>query len=79
MTETNYVEKTRYDIFDIVKFVLAIIVIAIHTNLFPQFLYPWLRLAIPLFFIISSYLLHVKILQNPNQEKQIINKLTINI
>lgn len=74
MNAANDARKSRYDILDIAKFVLSIFVIAIHTNLFPFFLYPWLRLAIPLFFIISSYLLHVKILQNPNQKKQIISK-----
>ena len=46
----------RIAIFDIVKFFLSLMVVAIHCELFPLTLYPWLRLAVPLFFVISSYL-----------------------
>lgn len=46
---------TRQAIFDIVKFIMALMVVAIHSSLFPMVLYPWLRLAVPMFFIISSY------------------------
>lgn len=60
----------NYDILDISKFILAIFIIAIHTSLLPSFLYPWLRLAIPLFFIISSYLLHLKIKDSNKIEKK---------
>lgn len=42
-------------IFDYTKFIMAIMVLAIHSALLPELLYPWLRLAVPLFFIISSY------------------------
>ena len=45
----------RQAIFDIVKFIMALMVVAIHSSLFPMVLYPWLRLAVPMFFIISSY------------------------
>lgn len=45
----------RQAIFDIVKFIMALMIIAIHSSLFPMVLYPWLRLAVPIFFIISSY------------------------
>lgn len=58
----------RYDIFDVTRYVLAIMVVAIHTQLFPSILYPWLRLAVPLFFILSSYLLFERI--NDSDEKQ---------
>lgn len=40
----------REGIFDVVKFCLALMVVAIHSKLFPMLLYPWLRLAVPLFF-----------------------------
>ncbi len=70
-------EQTRknYDILDLLKFILSLMVVAVHTNLFPKYLYPWLRLAVPLFFIISSYLLNIKIINSPKEEKwKIIGK-----
>ena len=47
--------------FDVAKFVLSVLVVAIHTTLYPNILYPWLRLAVPLFFMISAYFLFGKI------------------
>lgn len=45
----------RYDIFDLVKFVLSFFVVGIHTlGQYGQI--PILRIAVPLFFIISGYL-----------------------
>ncbi len=70
----------NYDIFDLVKYILSIMVIAIHSSLFPMVLYPWLRLAIPLFFIISSFLLFKKINTSPKEErKSIIKKYIIRL
>ncbi len=34
---------TRYDI---LKFFLSILVVAIHSGLYPSILYPWLRIAV---------------------------------
>ena len=42
-------KSENYDIFDLVKLILSIMIVAIHTSLFPTILYPWLRLAVPLF------------------------------
>ena len=64
----------NYDIFDLTKYTLSIMVIAIHSCLFPMILYPWLRLAIPLFFIISSFLLFIKINFSSKNEKNTIIK-----
>lgn len=68
--------KNNYDILDLTKFVLSIMVVAIHTQLLLPILYPWLRLAVPLFFTISSFLLFSKINNNSKkggkQPKQII-------
>ncbi len=50
------IEKKNHDILDVAKFVLSFFVVAIHAEIYPDFLYPWLRIAVPLFFIISSYL-----------------------
>ena len=49
------------DKIDILKFILSLLVVAIHTGLFPQVLYPWLRIAVPLFFIISAYFFFSKL------------------
>ena len=57
--------QSHYDIFDISKFILAILVVIIHTKPFSQSINTIIsdgvcRLAVPLFFIISSYLLFLK-------------------
>ena len=60
--DTNTIEKPRNnDLLDLVKLILAFMVVAIHTGLLDPALYPWLRLAVPLFFIISSYLFFIRI------------------
>lgn len=47
--------------YDLAKFFLSLFVLAIHANLSPMTLYPWLRTAVPLFFIMSSFFLFSKI------------------
>ena len=49
------VKLNREAVFDVMKLILVLMVAAIHCTLYPQILYPWLRLAVPLFFITSSY------------------------
>lgn len=66
--------EKNYDILDLIKFVFSIMIVAIHTELLPNILYPWLRLAVPLFFIISSFLLFSKINKSSKDEKWIIIK-----
>lgn len=46
--------------FDILKFVLAILIVGIHSSKSGMIFRPVLRLAVPLFFIISSYLFFLK-------------------
>ena len=60
----------NYDILDITKIILALLVVAIHSRLLPLILYPWLRIAVPLFFIISSYLLFTKIKDKSEKERK---------
>lgn len=43
-------------------------IVAIHSSLYPTILYPWLRLAVPLFFMISSYLFFVKVKDLPRTQ-----------
>ena len=47
--------------FDLLKFVLAMFIVAMHSRLFPTWLLPLPRLAVPLFFIMTSYFFHVKL------------------
>ena len=71
----QFLDGQTYDIFDITKFIMSLAVVAIHTNLFPTILYPWLRVAVPLFFVISSYLFFHKIdLQSPTDCKKTLAK-----
>jgi len=74
--KTNeYNISKNYDIFDLTRFILSIMIIAIHTQLFPKLLYPWLRIAVPIFFIISSYLLCNKLNYSlPKEKTKIIKK-----
>ena len=50
----------NYDIFDLIKFILSIFIVSLHSGLVPDILIPVVRTAVPLFFIISSYLLFSK-------------------
>lgn len=67
-------KSENYDIFDLVKLILSIMIVAIHTSLFPTILYPWLRLAVPLFFVISSFLLFTKLNNSASSESSTIIK-----
>ncbi len=51
----------EYNAIDILKLVLAILVVIIHSGIDKTFLSPVLRTAVPLFFIISSYFFFSKI------------------
>ncbi len=71
--ENNTAQKTYDAKFDLVKFALAILVLAIHSTLWPEVLYPWLRIAVPLFFMISSYFLFSKLSEaRPEKHKKIL-------
>lgn len=47
--------KENLDIFDITKFIMGFMVVGIHT-LGRYGIYPLFRIAVPMFFMISSYL-----------------------
>lgn len=55
--------------FDILKFVLAIMVVCIHSTK-AIILFPWLRLAVPLFFITSSYFFFNKLKNTSKKNKK---------
>ena len=58
----NYIQQGGAR-FDILKFVLAMFIVAMHSGLFPRWLLPVSRLAVPLFFIMTSYFFHFKLSQ----------------
>lgn len=60
MNNSLQVKNKNYDVLDLTKFILSFFVVAIHAEIFPQVLYPWLRIAVPIFFIISSFLFYSK-------------------
>lgn len=55
------INHKNLDALDLLKFIMAIMVVAIHTRLFEDVTFPWLRLAVPIFFIISSFFFFFKI------------------
>lgn len=48
------------DLIDLVKLILSIFIVAMHTQLFGGVIYPVTRLAVPVFFILSSYFFFCK-------------------
>lgn len=64
--------------YDIVKFVLSLLVVAIHSELYPMVLYPWLRIAVPLFFMMSSYFLFSKLREaSKDNHRAIVSKFIV--
>lgn len=64
--------------YDVIKFILSVMVIAIHSVLYPMVLYPWLRIAVPLFFMMSSYFLFSKLRDSSAEEqKRTLKKFVI--
>lgn len=60
MYVTQGPNQVRSDFLDVCKAILAIMVIAIHSTLFPNILMPWLYIAVPLYFLMSSYFFFYK-------------------
>lgn len=63
--------------YDIAKVILCIMIVCLHCSLFPKILFPWLRIAVPLFFMISSYFFFSKV-QNEEQNKDLLLKKYVN-
>ena len=62
--------KTKeYNSLDILKFVLSILIMVIHTGIDKTIISPLLRIAVPLFFIISSFFFFSKINSISEKEK----------
>ena len=68
-------KNKNLDILDLVKVILSIIVVGIHINPFGEYsglYYPICRIAVPLFFMISSYLLFSKLKNNSNSKEVLV-------
>lgn len=72
---TDSIPTTKNDAkYDLIKYFLSLLVLAIHTSLYPMVLYPWLRIAVPLFFIMSSYFVFSKLYEAPREKQKVILK-----
>ena len=65
MIEKNYDSK-----FDIIKFILSLFVVLVHTEVYTKALHPWIKITVPMFFVITSYFLFSKL----NRSKSIKDK-----
>ena len=50
------IEKENYDGLDITKFLMALGIIGLHSQLPKSMLYPYVRLAVPVFFLLTGFL-----------------------
>lgn len=72
-------EKNKYEMIDILKFIFAIFVVGIHTHIMsnPENTYQWyilhifFRMAVPFFFISSGFLFGKKYIKNKENLKEI--------
>ncbi len=75
-------KNKNLDSIDLLKVILSIAVIAIHVNPFGRFgeiIFPICRIAVPIFFIISSYFLFNKLSNSSNPKEVIINFIKRNL
>lgn len=54
-------KKPKLDMVDLTKLILAFMVVAIHTYLLGEYIYPFVRLAVPTFFVFTGYFTFRKI------------------
>lgn len=71
--------RKNNSVFDIFRLILCVLVVCIHTSFLSNILYPWLRLTVPLFFIMSSYFFFEKInnIEETEQKSIILKKYVI--
>lgn len=73
------IERDKYEIIDILKFIFAIFVVGIHTHIMsnPNSTYQWyilhifFRIAVPFFFSTSGFLFGKKYIENKENLKEI--------
>ena len=76
MKEANTTARSgNYDSFDLFKFIVSFVVLISHTKPFGNsrfhVIHPWCRIAIPVFFMISSFLFFSKYDRLPDGEKNV--------
>ena len=74
MQENSTAVRTKsFDSFDLFKFIVSFVVMIVHTRIFGDsrfhWLHPWTRIAIPVYFMISSFLFFSKYDRLPDGEK----------
>lgn len=76
MAETNTTDtsvRKSYDSFDLFKFIVSFVVMLVHLNPFGvsrfHWLHPWVRIAIPVYFMISAFLFFSKYDRLPKEEQ----------
>lgn len=70
---TSTAKRKSYDSFDLFKFIASIVVVSAHTRFLGDskyhLLHPWIRIAIPVFFMVSAFLFFSKFDRLPDEEK----------
>ncbi len=71
--------KSRFDMVDLSRVILAFMVVCIHVGLCTQYLIPYLRLSVPLFFMISAFFFFRKTasMQEPSEKTAYLKKFVI--
>ncbi len=71
MTDISYKQETLRgsNAIDLLKFLMATMIVAMHTSLCKELTNPWFRIAVPIFFILSSYFFFLKLNEKTNVEK----------
>lgn len=63
----------KFDSFDLFKFVVSFVIMIVHTNPFGashfHWIHPWVRIAVPIYFMISSFLFFSKYDTLPDENK----------
>lgn len=73
-SDSNYIEISGGRKFDILKMVLATLILLLHSKAYPVHFLPVLRMAVPLFYIMTSYFFYIKY-QNCNSNTEKKNQL----
>lgn len=60
------IRKIGGDKYDVLKFILALLIYSLHSNLLPPYFHPFQRMAVPLFFIMTSCFFFSKLRKLPN-------------
>lgn len=69
--------RNREDAFDITKMILSIFVIGAHAGLYPDIMNPLYRIAVPMFFMMSSYFFFKSLGQDKTANKARLKKFVV--